>query len=187
MAWRVSVAKYILTQKVKGICSQCVTFDMHEKLSNCCPGCYKSQFTDRKQKEKPSSLDRNENFFSYKLLQSFPAHPSKEQIVALHHIANTSKDFTLLPLLLLLLPLTHPYTEACPRRDNNISFRVLLKTYQHFLSLTPNQAEGTRSTSYALLSPPGLSRLSCPAAGPKTGGKEEEGKTIAPACCTLQV
>lgn len=57
---------------------------------------------------------------------------------------------------------------ARPRR-HNIRFSMLFKTYQQFLSLTPNQAEGTRSTSYGRLfpTPPGLPLLSCPATGPK--------------------
>lgn len=119
-----------------------------------------------------SSVDGNEksdNFFAHKSLLYFSAKLSlRSRKETSATIQRHFKRFYTAPL-----PPTHPYTEACRRRDN-ISFRVLLKTYQQFLSLTPNQAGGTRSTSYGLLFPPGLPLLSCPAAGPKTGGKEEK-------------
>ncbi|MEQ2211646.1 hypothetical protein XENOCAPTIV_010475 [Xenoophorus captivus] len=68
-------------------------------------------------------------------------------------------------------------TDACLRRDNNLSSSERFeKTYQQFSSLTPNQAEGTRSTSYDRFFPPVCAWVCCaaPRRGQKLGAKNRK-------------
>lgn len=121
-------------------------------------------------KKPPRSVDgseKSDNFF-FLFMEVPPVSFSK--LVEGKKKKKHFKRFYIAPL-----PLTHhPYTEACRRRDN-ISFRVLLKTYQQFLSLTPNQAEGTRSTSYGLLfSPRACPCCLAPPRGHKLGAEKKK-------------
>lgn len=75
-------------------------------------------------------------------------------------------------------------SELAPKRVRAVITTLvspwLWKTYQHFLSLTPNQAEGTRSTSYGRLfvHPPAYSCCPAPLQGNNWGQEKGEKKLL---------
>ncbi len=73
------------------------------------------------------------------------------------------------------LPLTHPYAEACRRRDNNISFRVLLKNLPTVLE--PDPEPSRRYQIHIIRSPflpPGPARAVLPRRGAKNWGQRRK-------------